>query len=76
MNPMTAVDVDNAVRHVGKHGLPSVDATGGNLLKVLRVNADARAWLGSNRLARPVEGFGISARWHFREYDFCSAPGS
>jgi 2,4'-dihydroxyacetophenone dioxygenase len=84
---MTTVDVDDVVRHAGEDDLPWVDATAGIWLKVLRVDANAGIWVVRNRFepgARlqihrhtgPVDGYTISGRWHYLEYDFYSTAGS
>ncbi len=84
---MTTVDVDEVVRHAGEDDLPWVDASGGIWLKVLRVDAAAGIWVVRNRFepgvrlqthrhTGPVDGFTVSGRWHYLEYDFFSGPGS
>ena len=84
---MTTVDVDDVVRHAGEDQLPWVDGTGGVWLKVLRVDSGAGIWVVRNRFepgARlqihrhtgPVEGYTVSGRWHYLEYDFYSTAGS
>jgi 2,4'-dihydroxyacetophenone dioxygenase len=84
---MTTVETAGVVRHAGEDDLPWVDATGGIWLKVLRVDAGAGIWVVRNRFepgARlqihrhtgPVDGFTISGRWHYLEYDFYSTAGS
>jgi hypothetical protein len=81
------VRIDDVVRHAGEDDLPWVDATGGIWLKVLRVDAASGVWVVRNRFgpgARlqthrhtgPVDGFTITGRWHYLEYDFYSTPGS
>jgi quercetin dioxygenase-like cupin family protein len=83
---MTAVDID-VVRHAGDADLPWVDATGGVWLKVLRVDAKAGIWVVRNRFepgvrlqkhrhTGPVDGYTISGRWNYLEYDFYSTAGS
>lgn len=84
---MTAVGLDDVVRHAGEDDLPWVDATGGVWLKVLRVDAANGIWVVRNRFepgARlqrhrhtgPVDGYTVSGRWHYLEYDFFSTAGS
>ena len=84
---MTSLQIDNAVRHAGENDLPWVDATGGIWLKVLRVDAASGVWVVQNRFepgvrlqrhrhTGPVDGFTISGRWHYLEYDFYSTAGS
>ncbi len=84
---MTNVEVDDVVRHAGEDDLPWVDATGGIWLKVLRVDDAGGVWVVRNRFepgvrlqkhrhTGPVDGFTISGRWHYLEYDFYSGAGS
>ncbi len=84
---MTAGTVDDVVRHAGEDELPWVDATGGVWLKVLRVDAANGIWVVRNRFepgvrlqthrhTGPVDGFTISGRWHYLEYDFFNTAGS
>ncbi len=84
---MTSVKTDDVVRHAGEADLPWVAATGGIWLKVIRVDTAAGIWVVRNRFepgARlqvhrhtgPVDGFTISGRWHYLEYDFYSTAGS
>ena len=84
---MTSLDVEDVVRHVGEDDLPWVDGTGGIWFKMLRVDAASGVWVVSNRLqpgvrlqthrhTGPVDGYTISGRWHYLEYDFYSTSGS
>jgi quercetin dioxygenase-like cupin family protein len=84
---MTNVDVDDVVRHAGESDLPWVDATGGIWLKVLRVDEARGIWVVRNRFepgvrlqthrhTGPVDGYTVSGRWHYLEYDFYSGAGS
>jgi 2,4'-dihydroxyacetophenone dioxygenase len=84
---MTTIDLNNVVRHAGADDLPWVDASGGIWLKVLRVDAASGIWVVQNRFepgvrlqthrhTGPVDGFTISGRWHYLEYDFYSTAGS
>jgi 2,4'-dihydroxyacetophenone dioxygenase len=84
---MTTVTVEDVVRHAGDDELPWVDATGGVWLKVLRVDAASGIWVVRNRFepgvrlqthrhTGPVDGFTISGRWHYLEYDFFNTTGS
>jgi 2,4'-dihydroxyacetophenone dioxygenase len=84
---MTSLQIDNAVRHAGENDLPWVDATGGIWLKVIRVDAAAGVWVVRNRFepgvrlqthrhTGPVDGYTVSGRWHYLEYDFHSTAGS
>ena len=67
--------------------LPWVDATGGIWLKVLRVDSASGIWVVANRFepgvtlqthrhTGPVDGYTVSGRWHYLEYDFYSTAGS
>jgi 2,4'-dihydroxyacetophenone dioxygenase len=84
---MSTVTVEDVVRHAGEDELPWVDATGGVWLKVLRVDAANGIWVVRNRFepgvrlqthrhTGPVDGFTISGRWHYLEYDFFNTTGS
>jgi 2,4'-dihydroxyacetophenone dioxygenase len=84
---MTSLQIDNAVRHAGENDLPWVDATGGIWLKVVRVDSAAGVWVVRNRFepgvrlpthrhTGPVDGYTVSGRWHYLEYDFHSTAGS
>ena len=84
---MTNVDVDDVVRHAGENDLPWVDATGGIWMKVLRVDEARGIWVVRNRFepgvrlqthrhTGPVDGYTVSGRWHYLEYDFYSGAGS
>jgi hypothetical protein len=84
---MTTVTVEDVVRYTGEDDLPWVYATGGIWLKVLRVDAANGIWVARNRFepgvrlqthrhSGPVDGFTISGRWHYLEYDFYSTAGS
>jgi quercetin dioxygenase-like cupin family protein len=78
---------DLAVRHVADDGAPWVDTGVGVELKVMRVDLDRGIWVIRNRFqpgvqlqthkhTGPVEGFTLSGRWHYLEYDFESTAGS
>jgi quercetin dioxygenase-like cupin family protein len=82
-----AIASELIVRHASDDELPFVDAGAGIELKVLRVSLATGVWVVRNRFAPgvelpthkhtgPVEGFTLSGRWHYREYDFYSGPGS
>lgn len=82
-----AIAADDVVRHVGEADLPWVDATGGVWLQVLRIDRPAGVWVVRNRFepgvrlqphrhTGPVDGFTLSGRWHYLEYDFYSTAGS
>ena len=73
--------------HVGRDDLPFVDIGGGNLLKVIRVDAAEGLWIVENVFQRgfavqthrhtgPVFGYTTSGAWHYREYDYVNRAGS
>jgi quercetin dioxygenase-like cupin family protein len=76
-----------SVNHVSADDLPWADTGIGVGLKVMRVSIDTGVWVLMNRFepgARiprhkhtgPVEGYTLTGRWHYLEYDFWSTPGS
>jgi len=84
---MTSLEVDDVVRHIGEDDLPWVDAGGGIAMKVLRVDAAAGIWAVRNRFepgvrlqthrhSGPVDGYTVTGRWRYLEYDFTSTAGS
>ena len=84
---MTTMQADDVVRHVGEDELPWIEVSPGIWLKVLRVNLADGVWVIRNRFAPgirlqthrhtgPVDGFTVSGRWHYLEYDFYSTAGS
>jgi 2,4'-dihydroxyacetophenone dioxygenase len=84
---MTTAAFDEVARHTGANDLPGVDATGGIWLMVLRVDAasgirvvrnrfEPGVRLQAHRHTGPVDGYTISGRWHYLEYDFYNAAGS
>jgi 2,4'-dihydroxyacetophenone dioxygenase len=84
---MTSLQVDDVVRHAGENDLPWVDATEGVWLKVLRVDLANGVWVVRNRFepgarlqkhrhSGAVDGYTVSGRWHYLEYDFYSLAGS
>jgi quercetin dioxygenase-like cupin family protein len=84
---MTSLQGDDAVKHASEDELPWVDATGGIWLKVLRVDPAAGIWVVRNRFepgvrlqthrhTGPVDGYTVSGRWRYLEYDFTSTAGS
>lgn len=84
---MTVTSALEVVRHVGDVDAPWVDAGDGVELKLLRFDRMAGTWVIRNRFkpgARlqihrhtgPVDGFTLSGRWHYLEYDFFSTAGS
>ena len=84
---MTSLQVDDVVRHAGEDDLPWVDGTGGIWLKVLRVDVGNGVWVVRNRFepgarlqrhrhSGAVDGYTVSGRWHYLEYDFYSLAGS
>jgi 2,4'-dihydroxyacetophenone dioxygenase len=83
---MSTTEVE-VVRHVGEDDLPWVDAGGGIELKVLRVVRDTGIWVVRNRFqpgvqlqthrhTGGVDGFTLSGRWRYLEYDFVNTAGS
>lgn len=75
------------VRHVGDDAAPWVDTGMGVDLKVMRVDIAAGIWVIRNRFQPGVElqkhkhtgtvqGYTLSGKWHYREYDFMSSAGS
>lgn len=84
---MAIVEQDMIVRHVGDEDAPWVDTGMGVELKVMRVDLTKGTWVIGNRFAPgvqlqrhrhtgPVEGYTLSGRWHYLEYDFVSVAGS
>jgi hypothetical protein len=84
---MTASTLNPSVNHVGEDELPWADTGIGIELKVLRVSIETGIWVVRNRFqpgvriprhrhTGPVEGFTLTGRWHYLEYDFWSTPGS
>lgn len=84
---MAVIEKDLVVRHVGDDGAPWVDTGMGVELKLMRYDSDRGTWVIRNRFAPgvqlqrhrhtgPVEGFTLSGRWHYLEYDFVSTAGS
>jgi 2,4'-dihydroxyacetophenone dioxygenase len=84
---MTVTSSLEIVRHVGEDNAPWVDAGNGVELKLVRFDRMAGTWVIRNRFqpgARlqihrhtgPVDGFTLSGRWHYLEYDFYSTAGS
>jgi quercetin dioxygenase-like cupin family protein len=76
-----------SVNHVSADDLPWADTGIGVGLKVMRVSIDTGVWVLMNRFepgARiprhkhtgPVEGYTLTGRWHYLEYDFWSTAGS
>jgi 2,4'-dihydroxyacetophenone dioxygenase len=77
----------DVVRHVGDDDAPWVDTGIGVDLKVVRFDAMKGTWVIRNRFrpgvqlqihrhTGPVDGFTLSGRWHYLEYDFFSTAGS
>jgi 2,4'-dihydroxyacetophenone dioxygenase len=77
----------DVVRHVGDDDAPWVDTGIGVDLKVVRFDRNQGTWVVRNRFrpgtqlqihrhTGPVDGFTLSGRWHYLEYDFYSTPGS
>jgi quercetin dioxygenase-like cupin family protein len=84
---MAVVEKDLIVRHVGDDDAPWVDTGMGVELKVMRVDLDRGTWVIRNRFqpgvqlqrhkhTGAVEGYTLSGRWHYLEYDFVSVAGS
>ena len=80
----TALEI---VRHVGDEDAPWVDTGYGIDLKVMRFDQMQGTWVIRNRFrpgtrlqihrhTGPVDGFTLSGRWHYLEYDFYSTAGS
>jgi 2,4'-dihydroxyacetophenone dioxygenase len=84
---MAISETDLVVRHVGDDDAPWVDTGTGVELKLMRVDLGRGTWVIGNRF-RPgvqlqrhkhtgtVEGYTLSGRWHYLEYDFVSEAGS
>jgi len=84
---MTSAALEQVVRHVGDADLPWVDGGDGVELKLLRVSLDTGVWVVRNRFqpgaqlqihkhTGAVEGFTLSGRWQYLEYDFVNTAGS
>jgi quercetin dioxygenase-like cupin family protein len=84
---MTATDQLPVALHVGADDLPFVDIGGGNLLKVVRVDAGEGLWIVENvfqagfdvqthRHTGPVFGYTTSGAWKYKEYDYVNRGGS
>jgi 2,4'-dihydroxyacetophenone dioxygenase len=84
---MTTTAAAPLVNHVSADDLPWADTGIGVGLKVLRVDVAAGVWVLLNRFAPgtriprhkhtgPVEGYTLTGRWHYLEYDFWSTAGS
>jgi 2,4'-dihydroxyacetophenone dioxygenase len=84
---VAVAEKDLIVRHVGEDDAPWVDAGMGVELKLLRYDSGRGTWVIRNRFAPgvqlqrhrhtgPVEGYTLSGRWHYLEYDFVSTAGS
>ena len=84
---MTTSALLPSVNHIGDDGVPWVDTGIGLELKVLRVNIETGIWVLRNRFqpgvqiprhkhTGAVDGFTLSGRWHYLEYDFWSTAGS
>jgi len=84
---MAVTEAPRIVRHVGEADVPWVDTGMGIDLQVLRVDVAAGVWVVRNRFqpgvqlpvhkhTGAVEGFTLSGRWHYLEYDFWSTAGS
>ncbi len=84
---MAVSEKDLIVRHVGDDGAPWVDTGTGVHLKIMRVDLDRGTWVIRNRFepgvqlqthkhTGAVEGYTLTGRWNYLEYDFVSLPGS
>jgi 2,4'-dihydroxyacetophenone dioxygenase len=84
---MTLADQLPVAVHIGADDLPFVDIGGGNLLKVLRVDAAESLWIVENifqanfevqthRHTGPVFGYTTSGAWKYKEYDDVNRAGS
>ena len=84
---MAIAEQEMIVRHVGDDDAPWVDTGMGVELKLLRFDIARGTWILRNRFqpgvqlqrhrhTGPVEGFTLSGRWHYLEYDFVSTAGS
>jgi 2,4'-dihydroxyacetophenone dioxygenase len=84
---MAVVEQDRVVRHVGEDSAPWVDTGIGIDLKVMRIDLRRGTWVIRNRFqpgvqlqthkhTGAVEGYTLSGRWHYLEYDFVSTSGS
>jgi 2,4'-dihydroxyacetophenone dioxygenase len=84
---MAVIEKDLVVRHVGDEAAPWIDTGMGIELKVMRVDLDRGTWVIRNRFqpgvqlqrhkhTGPVEGYTLTGRWHYLEYDFVSTAGS
>ena len=84
---MAIAEQELVVRHVGEDDAPWVDTGMGVELKLVRYDTATGTWVIRNRFAPgvqlqrhrhtgPVEGYTLSGRWHYLEYDFVSAAGS
>jgi 2,4'-dihydroxyacetophenone dioxygenase len=77
----------DVVRHVGDDDAPWADTGTGVDLKLVRFDPMKGTWVIRNRFSPgtrlqihrhtgPVDGFTLSGRWHYLEYDFYSTAGS
>lgn len=84
---MAIAEQELVVRHVGDDSAPWVDTGIGIDLKVMRVDLGRGTWVVRNRFqpgvqlqthkhTGAVEGYTLSGRWHYLEYDFESTAGS
>jgi 2,4'-dihydroxyacetophenone dioxygenase len=84
---MTSLQIDDSVRHAADDDLPWVDATGGRVdpehlqpdaagVWVVRNRFEPGVRLQTHRHTGPVDGYTVSGRWHYLEYDFHSTAGS
>jgi 2,4'-dihydroxyacetophenone dioxygenase len=84
---MTLSEAQLVVRHVGDDDIPWVDTGIGVELKILRIDKTHGTWVIRNRFqpgvqlqihkhTGTVDGYTLSGRWHYLEYDFVSVAGS
>lgn len=84
---MTLTSSLEIVRHVGDDAAPWVDTGTGVDMKVMRFDRSRGTWVTRNRFrpgvrlqthrhTGPVDGFTLTGRWHYLEYDFYSVAGS
>jgi 2,4'-dihydroxyacetophenone dioxygenase len=84
---MTISEADQVVRHAGEDEIPWIDTGVGVELKVLRIDRTHGTWVIRNRFkpgvqlqrhkhTGTVDGYTLTGRWHYLEYDFVSLPGS
>jgi 2,4'-dihydroxyacetophenone dioxygenase len=84
---MTVSEALQVVRHAGDQDIPWIDTGTGVELKLLRIDRTHGTWVIRNRFqpgvqlqthkhTGTVDGFTLTGRWHYLEYDFVSTAGS